>query len=219
MKLLLRDTRDTMIFNVYRPPDGDIQAALDYLENIIGNVTGDSNPDIIVAGDFNIDLLKNTAQSKMAKTFANNLLLTQLVKSATRVTNSGKSLIDHIYVSNVDFSPEGNVTDAGLSDHCMTYTTRQRLKIKHPASYTIGRSYRNFDPDLFAIDIARLPWTAIYACKDVNTATELFTKMILTTADKHAPFKTIKSRENQPKWITSEFLSLVDYKHHTANVH
>ncbi len=55
--------------------------------------------------------------------------------------------------------------------------------------------------------------------KDVNTATDLFTNMILSIADIHAPHKTIKSRENQPRWITSEFLSLVDYKHHTANVH
>ena len=177
------------------------------------------NPDIVVAGDFNVDMLKDSPQARLAKTFTNNVMLSQLIKTATRSTNSGQTLIDHIYVSNQDFYQSGLVTDPGLSDHCMVVTTSKRSKIKHETMYIIGRSHRAFDENLYQRDVGSLPWTLIYECIDVNIAAELFTNMLLSVANHHAPFKRIKSRSNQPKWITSEFLSLLDEKQHACNIH
>ena len=90
LKLMLKDTRDTFILNVYKPPSGDVQVALDHIEYLVGELTGDRNPDVIIAGDFNIDLMKDSPSCRLAKSFANNLLQTQLVKSATRVTTVAK---------------------------------------------------------------------------------------------------------------------------------
>ena len=51
--------------------------------------------DILVLGDFNIDLLKPHSSWDSTITL---LGLTQLVKSPTRITQKSATLIDHIYV-------------------------------------------------------------------------------------------------------------------------
>ncbi len=219
LKLKLPDTRDTIIGNIYRPPGVCVEEAFKYIEDKVGEFEGTRNPDLLIAGDFNVDLLKNTSQTGLAKSFMKNTMMSQLVKTATRSTNSGQTLIDHIYVSNTDFYQAGFVTDPGLSDHNLVVTTRKGAKIKHETTYIIGRSYRSFDENLYYRDVASLPWYLVYECTDVNIAAELFTNMLLSVANHHAPFKRIKSRSNQPKWITSEFLSLLDEKQHACNIH
>ncbi len=54
---------------------------------------------------------------------------------------------------------------------------------------------------------------------DVNAATEYFTDVLLTIINVHAPVKRIKCRSEQPKWITNEFLSLIDEKEHLCNIY
>ena len=54
---------------------------------------------------------------------------------------------------------------------------------------------------------------------DVDYATDLFTSLLLAKMDKHAPFKRIKCKSNQPKWITGDLLSLIDEKEHLCNIY
>ena len=62
--LELPHTRNTYIANVYRPPDGNVVSALDIIENDIGTIMGNSNPDIVLMGDWNIDVSKRDAASR-----------------------------------------------------------------------------------------------------------------------------------------------------------
>ena len=62
-------------------------------------------------------------------------------------------------------------------------------------------------------------WTKVYQCHDPDSAAEVFTSIFLGIADAHAPFKKIKHKSRQAKWVTPEFLSLVDEKHHLCNVY
>ena len=54
---------------------------------------------------------------------------------------------------------------------------------------------------------------------NVNEAAELFTNVLLNVANYHAPIRKLKIWSNQPKWITSDFLYLLDEKQHICNVH
>ena len=62
-------------------------------------------------------------------------------------------------------------------------------------------------------------WTNVYACRDPDLAAEAFTETFLNVAYIHAPFKRIKCHSQQPKWMTPEFLALIDNKHHFINVY
>ena len=53
-------------------------------------------------GDFNFDLLKPMPSSKTWLQSMENLNLTQMVNSATRVTETTSTLIDHVFTNNTN---------------------------------------------------------------------------------------------------------------------
>ena len=50
-----------------------------------------------------------------------------------------------------------------------------------------------------------------------DTCAELLTNKLLHIAEMHVPHKRLKVRSGQAKWVTSEFLSLIDEKNHLCN--
>ncbi len=170
-------------------------------------------------GDFNIDLSKPATITTKLNQFYHNNLLSQLVKSPTRITNIGQTLIDHIVTNNDSFYNTSSVVDLGWSDHCMVYVTRKRLKAKRTVSYFVGRSYRNFNEVNFRADMYHVNWLPLYCINDINDGVNFFNHTLKSVMNIHAPFKRIKSHTNQAQWVTGEFLSLVDTKHHFCNVY
>ncbi len=140
-------------------------------------------------------------------------------QEATRITNTTKTLLDHILVNNTDFYCISGTIDPGLSDHKLVYVTRKRIKPKGDTSYFTGRSYRNFDEALFYHDVYNINWLPLYMITDLDTCTEYFTSMLLRVINTHAPYKKIKCRANQPKWVNGDFLSLIDEKEHLCHVY
>ncbi len=188
-KLILPETRDSYIINVYRPPSGNIAHALEPLENAINDLQALGTPDIIVMGDMNVDWLKTTPDSNKVKQLARVHRLIQLIRNPSRTTNTGRTLIDHRYTNNTSFYETQGVLDAGLNDHSMIYAVRKRHKPKNKNNYIFARSYRNFDEVLFSIDMERAPWVNVYSCVDANEALNMFNKIFLEVAEWHA--KTI----------------------------
>ena len=123
--ILLPKTKPITVGIFYRPPD-----QYDFLEVLTNNLEsiGYLNKEIILLGDFNINLLKNgkyifenksnqsdnsqTTLFKNYKEFCNSFSLKQLIKEATRIAcNSPDSLLDHILTN----SPQ-NVSQYGIID-------------------------------------------------------------------------------------------------------
>ena len=57
------------------------------------------NKEIIILGDFNKDLLNLNVNNEWSN-FITSFGLSQLITEPTRVTNTTKTLIDHLYVCN-----------------------------------------------------------------------------------------------------------------------
>ena len=79
---------------------------------------------IIITGDFNIDLLHpNYDESERADDMV-SYQLTQIVKVPTRVTDNSQKLIDYIYVNNTNKLLSVKVLCLALSHHfptCLSY--------------------------------------------------------------------------------------------------
>ena len=204
LKLSLPSTRDTFIGNVYRAPDGSVATAIENIENQIISVAEHNTPDVIM-GDLNIDLCKNNSDTRKLKSMTNRMALSQLIDKPTRITNTSRTCIDHIYINNESFNTQSGVIDLGLSDHCLVYTSRKRLKFKQPVTYIIGRSYRRFDETLFNLDVCKESWVNVYHCQDPDQAANIFTDTLLEIAERHAPHKKLKIRQGQARWVTSGF--------------
>ena len=100
---------------LYRNPSASYEW-FDIFVQMIDNIhTVKPHADILVLGDFNIDLLKPHSSWDSTITL---LGLTQLVKSPTRITQTSVTLIDHIYTNNPDVITEVSVPDLSIIDHC-----------------------------------------------------------------------------------------------------
>lgn len=111
----LGNNKKNNLFVVYRPPTGKLQSAIDILIDNIKELRKLTSGDIVIMGDPNVDLLNNNVQARNLSLFAKLTKVSQLIETPTRITNSPRSLIDHIYTDITNISDRGtlyyNVTD------------------------------------------------------------------------------------------------------------
>ena len=117
MKLTLPDTHLTYVANVYRSPTGCVGSAINALEEKLDFLHSQGIHDALIMGDFNIVLNKSSSVTNKLQQFYRNNLLSQLIKSPTHVTNTGKTLIGHVTMNNESFYNIYDVVDLGWSDH------------------------------------------------------------------------------------------------------
>ena len=101
-KLLLKKARPTFICSVYRPPDGNLDAALNSINASMENLNLNHRQDILIMGDFNIDYQVNNLNKTKLQRFEKLQNLDQLITQPTRISNTSATVIDHIYTNNYD---------------------------------------------------------------------------------------------------------------------
>lgn len=104
-----------IISTAYLPPTLCLTNALHHLEMLSNTINW------IWCGDFKVDYNLKTTQCKRLIAFTNTNLLSQLITTATRTTDTTSSLIDHMYTTiNPNLTASG-VIKYGLSDHDLIF--------------------------------------------------------------------------------------------------
>ena len=117
---------------VYRPPNSttdfchSLTKLIDYALSHYG--------EIIVAGDFNIDLLWKK-KSNLSTIFS-DAGFTQIIKTATRVNDNTSTLIDHIYTTHPNRIVQSFVYVYGMSDHFPVCFVHKFRGAKSPKMFT-----------------------------------------------------------------------------------
>lgn len=159
--------------------------------------------DIIILGDFNIDFQKPHPAWDSTISLFN---LHQVIQSATRVTSSSSTLIDHIYVNNPDRVVSAQVHQTSISDHfaiqctvaCKIPTARTRTH-----STITYRSYKHFNEVDFLHDLSECSFKEIYESNDPDEAVAAFHRIFLSVYDKHAPVRRKRvGNSSTPPWFT-----------------
>ena len=109
-----------IIFNiVYRPPDGDLEVCESYFHSILSR-NSIRNKSVILAGDFNINVLE-LEQNKKVQNFVYLMFQFGLVPSInkpTRVTNKTISAVDHIITNSIYSNTfKTGIMKTDISDH------------------------------------------------------------------------------------------------------
>ena len=113
------DVKDIIFNIVYRSPDGNLEVCEKYFQSILSK-NSIKNKSVILAGDFNINVL-DFDQNKKVQNFVNLMFQFGLVPTPnkpTRVTNKTMSATDHTITNSIynnDFKTEIIRTD--ISDH------------------------------------------------------------------------------------------------------
>ena len=176
-----------------------------------------TNNEIILSGDFNIDLQK---PSKRWTQIYESFGLCQLIDTPTRVTSSSKTLIDHIYVSTRQNILEVCCPHSGCSDHfpvCFTWL-RQGAKIPKPGHKLVTyRSFAKFNEDAFLLDLAHSSISNVYQFSDPEQAIEFWHKTFLDIYNKHAPFKTKRVKHTrEPPWLDKEIKEAINKRNNLS---
>ena len=161
--------------------------------------------EIILMGDFNIDLSKANKSWTEAFSFFNP---SQIIDSPTRVTPSSRTVTDHIYSSTPLHIQEVCVPVLGVSDHYSVCCTWSKKGVKIPKlGHTLltYRSFAKFDEDKYIGDLRNAAFSYVYNHTDsgdaLNTWYSIFNKIL----DKHAPQKMKRTKYAvKPEWLTPE---------------
>ena len=178
------------------------------------------NKEVILLGDFNIDLLKCDS-NKNVSDFLDIIYSTNLVPnitSPTRLTSRSQTLIDNIFSSIInDDCIAGNLISP-ISDHHAQFLIIPNYTITQNSKKDLyKRNFKHFSSKKFITDLEKVNWDNILNVSECNVGKSFqnFSDKITDILDKHVPItklslKEIKSR-NKP-WLTKGILKLINKK-------
>ena len=194
---------------LYRHPKSNSKWYDDFCE-MMDNVWLNQK-EILIMGDFNIDLLKFCSNWQNIFTSYN---LTQCVTIPTRVTSTCSTLLDHVYSSNISYIREICVPTVGCSDHnaiCVTWCKKGFKIPRMTHVLAMFRSFKHFDLHSFHLDLDAAPFRNIYSFTNPDEAFSFWSKTLLNVINKHIPLikRRVKSKI-LPGWLTKDILSAME---------
>ena len=201
---------------IYRHPkeQEELEEFMSYLEPILKKLS-DENKEIIICGDFNVDLLKiNNPRYSSYLNFYNlltsNGLLPLIVHPTRIVDGQTPSLIDNIFSNNIsDFVTSGNIY-LTLSEHLSQFASINRGKVDVKKIEMYGRDYSKFTDDAFRDDVSIQPW--LDQTNDPNLLMADLVWRLDGCTERHAPMKKLSPRETKLKlkpWINRDIQKLI----------
>ena len=181
--------RKWICFSVYRLPS--YNNLIIFSEELTKSVCKALNKydNIIVMGDFNIDINKDDAigHDKL-DVFCDTLNLTNLIKSETCYTNNHKSTID-LFLTNKPRSFQ-------ITTFIKSHFSRLKPKIIH------YRNFKRFDEQKFIADVKNTDFS--FETDDPNGNYSALTNTFSLIVEKHTPFKKKIVRGNHAPFITKD---------------
>ena len=190
---------------LYRNPSVTFEWYDQFTQNM-DNVQRKHN-NILLMGDFNIDMLKPHPAWDSVCTLFN---LKQLVISPTRITATSSTLIDHIYTNKPDAVSHVKVPDLSVSDHypvICNWSTKLPKPKKNCHTTITYRSFKNFNQSAFLSDLDKVPFHTVLLASDPDTALSVWYDLFLRVLDRHAPLRVKRVKSvTLPPWLTPEIM-------------
>ena len=162
-----KSKRPLLVASVYRQPLSKRQDDINLCSNFENTYL--LNFEMIIMGDFNIDILKPDHNKHKLLKFSKNLHLTQKFNQATRPTSA--SCLDHLWASHPERIAEVKVKLCGLSDHLpiaslRKYNNESKVDKEHkPFKY---RDFKSMDTQGFVQSLKQAPWDTTFIFSDID---------------------------------------------------
>ena len=205
---------NVLIGSIYRPPNTDIVTYNSEFESILKIIDSNNKKMSILAGDYNLDLIKHDKHGPTAD-FLNNLFAYSYIptiRNPTRIADSSATLIDNIFVNSVQYHMKAAIVYSDISDHLPIALHLETNLIKNIQPNTIVKRIYNEDSEKrFHTDLANMSndWNAVYDhClieKDAPAAFNCFANQYRNAFEKNFPKKAIKINHKlipRQEWMT-----------------
>ena len=212
----IHNSKKLIVGNIYRPPRTNVHSYRLFNEELdeILNDLQRNRAEVIITGDFNLDLLKVNESEHIHEYFecvTGNGFVPKMTLP-TRPNDRGGTLIDNIFVKISDHMCEttAGILNNRMSDHLLCFLTLDYLNIPLQTTKYIkitkkdGQSINKFKMEIanqcildrFNMDISG----------DPNENYNIINSIIVNALDNHLPVKTVrfnKHRHKKTKWITT----------------
>ena len=204
--------KNYLLVEIYRPPSSSIRTFLTEYNQLL-KVLNQQKCELVIGGDFNIDLLKIENCIYSREFFECNLdnKILSTISKPTRITHSTATLIDNILISqglSKHYIPLLITDDS--SDHLICYTSIvQHIKRK---SETTNFEYRKIDDantKKLKETLNLVDWSNLYSENDTDLCFERFHTEVQLTLDRVCPTKSITisgKKSIRDPWITPGLL-------------
>ena len=203
-----KPNKTILIGNLYRPPQGDIEKCIEYLDDVLSDIDLDKI-EVILMGDLNIDILDtNKNAGKDLINMCKQHGLKQLINEPTSYSQVKDSCLD-LFFTNSDIIAKSGVSNLNISDHQMILLTRKKPKLIKQKCDFVGRSYRNYNKELFQEQIQNANWDFLHSELPTDEQWVNFEKNITLLLDEMCPKKTFRIKQVRQPWITPRLLELI----------
>jgi len=139
----------------------------------------------------------------------NNLILSQLISTPTRITEHSTTLIDHIYTSQDHNYTDTNTLDLGLSDHSLIYTIRKNTKnfsnVKSHRKTLTYWKWKDTDTANFLNELSLTTWDHIYLTPHPDAMLTSFNDTLQSILSHYTqPKRRFVKSTNLPPWLDEE---------------
>ena len=212
---------------LYRHPTKNITPFLTKLENIL-NICKSEKKEIVLMGDFNLDLLKSDNNNDISSFL--DIMLTNFLQphimQPTKFFDDGKySLIDNIFYDQIEYKCTSGNLIPHISDHLANFLIINKsssIKTK-TCKNKIIRDYKNFKKEAFLNELAEMDVKKISEnITGANSKYNILHDSIDYLLSKHAPLKKMtnkKMKQMRKPWISDNILKLIGQKNSLYSQH
>jgi len=202
-------TKNLTLGIAYRPPNlpiSSIQNFDDALYNYANN-----NDDVILLGDFNVNLLKaSTPGGDAIRSMCALHDLSQLVRNPTFICNTTVSLLDLVMVRNCEQVKLIEQTiQPGISHHNFLYLVYNIDVPKIAATLVTTRNWKNLNINQFNDAASKAPWHMIHDQPNINDKVAIMNNIITALLDDHVPYVTFKAKKPPSPWLSDNIKCLM----------
>ena len=203
-----KHANNIILCNLYIPPNGDLNKAIDYLNRSLPSINV-AECDLFIIGDWNVNY-KNTLSPNYKKLifFENCNNLKQIIKDTTRNTDKSKTLIDFILTNVTDIADSGTI-DTFINDHQPIFVIKKKQRTKSNQVSFEGRSYKSLDLDLLLSNLDTQNWEEFYTLNDPEKAWLTLHDEINEELDKQCPVRSSTVKDYVPDWINPGLRELI----------
>ena len=202
----LPHTRIIYILNVYRPPSGDVDNCIKYIQDCINKLRISGKIEFFIGGDFNIDVKsKNTNSSRKLLRF---FKINQFKQNIVQITRPDSNATLDLIISNCEIVKETGTYDINVIDHLPVYAIRKKSKIIHEQTTFRGRSYKNLVENDLNDLFLEYDWIN-FGENSIDTCWNIMYSRIVDVVNKLCPLKEFKFAKEKPKWMSDDLIELM----------
>ncbi|CAK1593695.1 unnamed protein product [Parnassius mnemosyne] len=188
----------------YRTPDSSFEIFIKTLHLLLHRITVRSRymtKKVIIAGDFNINLLENTPKCLLFKNTVLKYNLKLTINEPTRITIKSKTCIDNI-ITNIK-GCSSKVLHLGLSDHSAQYINVPCNQGYIEKYWYVHRRNENKYLIIFLKYLSQLSFSEVFSYRDVNQAYNTFISLFKLLYDLCIPVEKVRiSFKKRSNWQT-----------------